>query len=329
LLIRSVCGDIESTLLDLLDTETLSWERDALLIYLLVRMSGEDPSPRLIAAVRNASRRDAGLPSRILLGLAARLLDNREVDKVAATNIALADEFETGANRYNQLLEKPILELLPEKAPPKVISSGKTLCRRGAKIQRNDPCHCGSGKKYKKCCMDKDAAGADNGSPIWEDAPEKTMTPQQFSALRPQQLIGMDYESLPVKYLVSAFNTLLNYNRWQEVARILDILAGRDDLPLGGVIDDYRNDAIHHALIQGEVEFARQQQALMETPVDEAVQLKFDLVEPSVDILEKLEDFAIRLLNARSTQDEGMEIYLRKCLQETYPLLFEYMKACL
>jgi uncharacterized protein YecA (UPF0149 family) len=22
----------------------------------------------------------------------------------------------------------------------------------GAKIGRNDPCHCGSGKKYKKCC---------------------------------------------------------------------------------------------------------------------------------------------------------------------------------
>jgi hypothetical protein len=23
---------------------------------------------------------------------------------------------------------------------------------------RNDPCHCGSGKKYKKCCEDKDAS---------------------------------------------------------------------------------------------------------------------------------------------------------------------------
>ncbi len=24
------------------------------------------------------------------------------------------------------------------------------------KIGRNDPCHCGSGKKYKKCCLEKD-----------------------------------------------------------------------------------------------------------------------------------------------------------------------------
>ncbi|MFT4929149.1 MAG: hypothetical protein ACI8WB_005279, partial [Phenylobacterium sp.] len=27
-----------------------------------------------------------------------------------------------------------------------------------SKISRNDPCLCGSGKKYKKCCMAKDDA---------------------------------------------------------------------------------------------------------------------------------------------------------------------------
>jgi len=27
-----------------------------------------------------------------------------------------------------------------------------------AELGRNDPCHCGSGKKYKKCCMAKDEA---------------------------------------------------------------------------------------------------------------------------------------------------------------------------
>ncbi len=33
---------------------------------------------------------------------------------------------------------------------------GKEPVRReGPKVGRNDPCSCGSGKKYKKCCMDK------------------------------------------------------------------------------------------------------------------------------------------------------------------------------
>ncbi len=31
-----------------------------------------------------------------------------------------------------------------------------TVRREGAKIYPNDPCPCGSGKKYKKCCMRKD-----------------------------------------------------------------------------------------------------------------------------------------------------------------------------
>ena len=29
-----------------------------------------------------------------------------------------------------------------------------------AKTGRNDPCHCGSGKKYKRCCLEKDEAAA-------------------------------------------------------------------------------------------------------------------------------------------------------------------------
>ena len=34
----------------------------------------------------------------------------------------------------------------------------KTVRRTQPKIGRNDPCPCGSGKKYKKCCMLRDQA---------------------------------------------------------------------------------------------------------------------------------------------------------------------------
>lgn len=29
-----------------------------------------------------------------------------------------------------------------------------------ARPERNDPCHCGSGRKYKQCCLEKDEAEA-------------------------------------------------------------------------------------------------------------------------------------------------------------------------
>jgi preprotein translocase subunit SecA len=37
---------------------------------------------------------------------------------------------------------------------------GVTVRREGKKVGRNDPCPCGSGKKYKKCCLEKEEARA-------------------------------------------------------------------------------------------------------------------------------------------------------------------------
>jgi len=33
---------------------------------------------------------------------------------------------------------------------------GVTVRRDGKKVGRNDPCPCGSGKKYKRCCLPKE-----------------------------------------------------------------------------------------------------------------------------------------------------------------------------
>jgi hypothetical protein len=37
------------------------------------------------------------------------------------------------------------------------------IIQKGAKVGRNDPCPCGSGKKYKKCCLGKEQQGASPG----------------------------------------------------------------------------------------------------------------------------------------------------------------------
>ncbi|WP_449304922.1 SEC-C metal-binding domain-containing protein [Persicimonas caeni] len=36
------------------------------------------------------------------------------------------------------------------------VEEEETFERELPKIGRNDPCHCGSGRKYKRCCMRKD-----------------------------------------------------------------------------------------------------------------------------------------------------------------------------
>ena len=51
--------------------------------------------------------------------------------------------------------EKPKLNPLPDK-PFKFGGSSVIDMKTRKKIGRNDPCPCGSGKKYKKCCLDKE-----------------------------------------------------------------------------------------------------------------------------------------------------------------------------
>jgi uncharacterized protein YecA (UPF0149 family) len=48
-------------------------------------------------------------------------------------------------NEYDEILENGVKELQEKrlKESPKV----------NKKIARNDPCPCGSGKKYKRCCL--------------------------------------------------------------------------------------------------------------------------------------------------------------------------------
>lgn len=52
--------------------------------------------------------------------------------------------------------ELQLSDFLPEHRPRTVVGGNYTARRPIAKLGRNDPCHCGSGKKYKKCCYFND-----------------------------------------------------------------------------------------------------------------------------------------------------------------------------
>jgi hypothetical protein len=49
---------------------------------------------------------------------------------------------------FDEALEERKREL------PFGMAEAHTAKRQNKKIGRNDPCPCGSGKKYKKCCLD-------------------------------------------------------------------------------------------------------------------------------------------------------------------------------
>jgi len=61
-----------------------------------------------------------------------------------------------------------------------------------SKIGRNDPCPCGSGKKYKKCCLTTDIEQSAQNSPAAEvnQTIAKAFAGQQFESLDDMQVFA-------------------------------------------------------------------------------------------------------------------------------------------
>ena len=66
----------------------------------------------------------------------------------------LRAEVKTNKHSFLKLMPKPKKTATSKKAVPKKTTKGKTTKKPKIEIKvgRNDPCPCGSGKKFKKCC---------------------------------------------------------------------------------------------------------------------------------------------------------------------------------
>jgi len=82
-------------------------------------------------------------------------------------------------------------------------------------INRNDPCHCGSGKKYKKCCMEKDRVRERAQSARSE--PEEQNPPADYGkALKPLDLEESHPPSKPAKAKKPNPHAEALTARWEE-----------------------------------------------------------------------------------------------------------------
>jgi hypothetical protein len=108
---------------DLLDEEHL---REALLDRLPARLD------RAARASENA------------IAIVRALVDFRCETRPNANAWKLGAIFDEAEAQFPALLEK--------RGGSEVVPDAQPLTRPGSKLGRNDPCPCGSGRKYKKCC---------------------------------------------------------------------------------------------------------------------------------------------------------------------------------
>jgi hypothetical protein len=104
-----------------------------------------------------------------------------------------------GAQAVEEIQQRSILTYLSDRNSARIVSGGTVKCET-RKPGRNDPCHCGSAKKYKKCCEAKDRqndmeAAAASGLVI-QERPALT-TKKQIHLLSLKQAYELDLMELP------------------------------------------------------------------------------------------------------------------------------------
>ncbi|HEY8042183.1 MAG TPA: SEC-C metal-binding domain-containing protein [Polyangiaceae bacterium] len=294
LLTANVSGDRVKALLDAVERDDTTDERDALALFLAATLRKPKPAPpRLLSLLRTHARRGVSTASGELLVAAAAAVADDEVRAVVARSlpeIRLRQALDATAPLL-KVMELPVLEVLPDYAPPS-LAAPITVRRTASKVGRNDPCPCGSGKKYKKCCEGKDAAAAADPELAWRkqlEAAAPTMTAQQVQDLRLADLASLAYESLTPVARLAAYRALLSHRRWDAAERALDAMAS-----LGEDADGYRIELVDEAFRSRTLEVARKHAARLTEAgvVDPLVEAMTSVASPTRTSLSRLDALA-------------------------------------
>ena len=166
-----MAGDIAKPLLEAVTEQNLSIpELASTALYLAANWHqehGEGRLPaRLIAAARVAARDkrnspydNATLHAIGLMGLDAGLialtLKSRRVKPGKAEIEKLGESAVLVGKEILRICRRAPVEIVAH-APSRTLATGRTMRRAVARVGRNDPCPCGSGRSYKHCCVEKD-----------------------------------------------------------------------------------------------------------------------------------------------------------------------------
>src|SRR5262249_21832008 len=129
----------------------------------------------------------------------------------------------------------PVLDLMPA-TPTFPQDPSRTIRRAVARIGRNDPCHCGSGKKYKNCCAEKDRQRLQQSSGVsgltlkeMHEQPERHLTLERLDKTAAMELPRMDPSLIP-RHLLTDYFVRLTLFDLERGAEFLEKLGYAEDL---------------------------------------------------------------------------------------------------
>jgi hypothetical protein len=181
---------------------------------------------KVIPELRRLAARQLTAEAYALLSTIAEKIDDPNVTAACKPIATFAKEYAKSVAGDDRALNQSIDATLSA-LPANVESSrGGFTVRAAATVGRNDPCPCGSGLKYKKCCADKPQVAA-APSPIpgvsWDEfiAGDK-LTPEYIDELALKDLTKVDLRRLDERSLIAALRRFATAHQWEHALRVVD-----------------------------------------------------------------------------------------------------------
>ena len=265
------------TLLAMAASEELSWDRQAYSAVLAAELSVKfnlNHTP-VMKVLRKIDRKALGPESRMLVASSMAMLQmNSEGLELKPpyspfwTNLKLQD-------------------ILPQHRPHAVVGGTYTVRRPVPKLGRNEPCHCGSGKKYKKCCLAADQELLSDASQYAgktrseiKSNPGLVDDPEVIYEMRAYELKKLDPSLLGEDQIYAGYRAASSYGLRELAFQMLLECEKRPGKQ--GFDPGHFEDLIWDVLDAGEIELARKirdhcDQDAWTDP--HSMQFRFDLLE--------------------------------------------------
>ncbi|MEO6777604.1 MAG: SEC-C metal-binding domain-containing protein [Kofleriaceae bacterium] len=205
----------------------------------------------LIPELRRLAARSMTAEGYALLATAGASVDDPNTAAALKPIASFAKEYAKAVAADDKAMNASIDAVIAALPAEVELSRGGFTMRAHKLPGRNDPCWCGSGQKFKKCCADKPVAAA---SPVegltWDEflAGDK-ITLEQIRQLEIKDVLQIDFTRLTLKPLVAVVRGLADAHAWPHAERALEELARRPlDVADAGWVDDAREWLLQAAL---------------------------------------------------------------------------------
>ncbi|MFT3696335.1 MAG: SEC-C metal-binding domain-containing protein [Kofleriaceae bacterium] len=224
---------------------------EAIVLYAAWKAGAASFNPEL----RRLSARQLTAEAYALLATIGASNDDEHVRAALKPIATFAKEYAKSVAADDKALSQTADQVIAALPAEVELSRGGFTVRAQKLPGRNDPCYCGSGQKFKKCCADKPVAEA---SPVeglsWDEflAGDK-ITVAHVQQLDVKDLLQVEFSKLAVEPVREAMHKLARANAWVQAERALDELERRGDEQL----DDRRDELVQLALFGRQKQLAR------------------------------------------------------------------------